>query len=201
MRTKNRIVIIVVYSIMAMIHKLSASKLNDSLNKTSKHLIEINYGYSKYGGEGLSGGTWWPWIPDFSKRNTTSHQIGIQYEQNFNSSLSFGITYTFCESKSIYDSKYTVKYYKHRLLGQIFANARINKNMSIYSTFGAGFKLLQISSENKFQYENVFIHTNVLPFSIKIGLGIRLRLYKNIGLNTEIGIGGAMIKSGLNFRF
>ena len=41
----------------------------------------------------------------------------------------------------------------------------------------------------------------LLPFSLRIAAGLRYYFTDNIGLNTEIGLGGPIVSAGLSIKF
>lgn len=121
--------------------------------------------------------------------------------------------YTFQSRDSIYNGttgQYDVttnnlEYKMSRIRIQLRMNYHFeisNPNFDSYVGFGAGTNnRKRVSLENGQDISGELGDFTLLPFSLRVCLGMRYFFTDNIGINTEIGIGGPVISGGLSFKF
>lgn len=77
------------------------------------------------------------------------------------------------------------------------------ENLDLYVGMATGTnnrKVVLTSVDDPTQ-ELTFNNFQFLPFSARIAFGMRYYFMKNIGLNTELGIGGPLITAGVSIKF
>ncbi len=155
-----------------------------------RHQIGITYGLPFLGGalNGFVG------VRLFT-RSTTNH-IGLRYAYLFNSSTCFELEYTaatgFVNNKTFFT--------KHRALARLCFQSTFSEVYHFYCAVGSGIKWVTFSPESGFA-KNFRDNQNRIPFSIRAAGGIKVWLFKCIGLHTEVGIGGPLLQFGLHYRF
>ncbi len=159
-------------------------------DKLRRHQIGITYGVPFLGGalNGLVG-------PRLNIRSTTNH-IGLRYAYLFNESTCFELEYTsatgFVNNKTFFT--------KHRALARVCFQSTFSEVFHFYCAWGSGLKWVSFSPKNRFT-EDFRTNQNRIPFTYRACGGIKVWLFKCIGLHTEFGLGGPLLQFGLHFRF
>ena len=99
-----------------------------------------------------------------------------------------------------YDAKLAMQRYRVQLrMNYHFVR---EEKMDAYFGFGAGTNIRKYVYKNDMPNADTFSESaTLLPFSMRVALGMRYYFTNNIGLNTELGIGGQLVSAGLSVRF
>ena len=99
-----------------------------------------------------------------------------------------------------YDAKLAMQRYRFQLRMN-YHFVREDK-MDAYVGFGAGTNTRKYIYKSDMPNSDGFSQSgSLLPFSMRIAIGMRYYFTNNIGLNTEIGLGGPLVSAGLSIRF
>ena len=99
-----------------------------------------------------------------------------------------------------YDSKLAMQRYRVQLrMNYHFVN---EEKLDAYVGFGAGTNIRRFVYNTDKPNAGEFSESgSLLPFSLRLALGVRYYFTNNIGLNSEIGLGGPLVSLGVSFRF
>jgi hypothetical protein len=99
-----------------------------------------------------------------------------------------------------YDYKASAQRYRAQLrMNYHFAST---ENLDAYFGFGVGTNNRRyVAKSDNPNFKDDSQTATLMPVSARIALGLRYYFNNNIGLNTEIGIGGPAISAGISFRF
>lgn len=127
------------------------------------------------------------------------NHIGGKIEYIINDNLGVGGEFTYADAGVNYISASNGLWQKAgvskiRILGRLNYHFSTTKNFDPYFAFGAGYKKTTFYDTGRSGYNENF---NILPISIKIGIGMRAYFNDTFGFMGEIGIGGPLISAGL----
>lgn len=149
------------------------------------------------------------------------NHVGGKFEYMITKDIGIGLEYTYASVNIKYlqenitvnsngqnTSKiyhYKASLYKQRILGKVNFHFGTTKKFDPYGTLGFGYKVSKLKSNNPDDAQSVsaFNNTfsNLFPFALRFGIGIRYFFTQNIGLNIETGIGGPTIQAGVTLKF
>jgi opacity protein-like surface antigen len=99
-----------------------------------------------------------------------------------------------------YDTKLAMQRYRVQL--RMNYHFTSSDNLDAYVGFGAGSNIRRfVYSSDKPNSAKESESGSLLPFSMRIALGMRYYFTNNIGFNAELGLGGPMVSAGLSLRF
>ena len=99
-----------------------------------------------------------------------------------------------------YDSKLAMQRYRVQL--RMNYHFLTEDKVDAYVGFGAGTNIRRYVYKTDMPNADEFSEAgSLLPFSMRIALGVRYYFTNNIGLNSEIGLGGPLVSLGLSVRF
>jgi hypothetical protein len=99
-----------------------------------------------------------------------------------------------------YDAKLAMQRYRLQLrMNYHFVS---EDKLDAYVGFGAGTNIRKYVYKNDMPNADTFTESGtLLPFSMRIALGMRYYFTNNIGFNAELGLGGPLVSLGLSVRF
>ncbi len=99
-----------------------------------------------------------------------------------------------------YDSKLAMQRYRVQL--RMNYHFLTEDKVDAYIGFGAGTNIRRYVYKTDMPNAGEFSESgSLLPFSLRLALGVRYYFTNNIGLNSEIGLGGPLVSLGVSFRF
>jgi hypothetical protein len=155
-----------------------------------RHQISLTYGLPFLGGA-LNG-----FVGARPNILNTSNHIGLRYAYLFNKATCFEMEYT--RASAFVNTK--VFFTKHRVLARASIQTYFSEVFNFFGALGWGIKYVTFSPESGFT-KNFRDNQNRIPFSIRAAGGIKVWLFKCIGLHTEVGLGGPLLQFGLHYRF
>jgi hypothetical protein len=99
---------------------------------------------------------------------------------------------------------YAAKYAMQRFRVQLRMNYHFldSDNIDAYVGFGAGTNIRRYSYSSDMPGSSTPAESgSLIPFSMRVALGMRYYFTENIGINTELGIGGPILSGGISVRF
>jgi opacity protein-like surface antigen len=147
------------------------------------------------------------------------NHIGGKFEYMINDNIGLGLEYTYAAVSAKYNyvrnytnnnqnftvlESYNAKLTKQRLLVRVNFHFNTTEKLDVYGTAGLGYKKSQLKTDNLYNtLEVISFNTsiNLVPISIRGGIGMRYFFTQNIGINAELGIGGPLIQAGLTGKF
>ncbi len=91
---------------------------------------------------------------------------------------------------------------KQRFLVRFAWHFATSRKWDPYVTLGAGYAIINYDqterTPNNFSSNQMV--DDFVPVALRMGTGVRFFLFKNFGLNAEVGIGGPLIQGGLTLK-
>jgi len=161
-------------------------------------IIDAYYGYPNWGRSILGSGT--------SDVNITGiGPLGGRFEYMVADKFGIGIDFIYNSTNATWtEGGYDYKIFAQRYRPQLRMNYHFVSTdaLDAYFGFGAGGNIRNIgyeSTEPGYSGENAT--GALIPISLRIALGMRYYFTDNIGINTEIGLGGPTLSAGLSIKF
>ena len=145
---------------------------------------------------------------DISSKYSNFGPVGLRCEFLMTNLVGVGIDMNY--RKSTFSGEYTndnetykdnYKNSEIRVMARINFHFIHNKNIDLYSGFGAGYKAIsrEFWTTNPYAEPSDFSYT---PLTIRLSAGFRYFFTKNLGIGTEIGIGGSsFVNLGFTAKF
>lgn len=125
-----------------------------------------------------------------------SEKFGLGFDFIYNN---YSATYPYENAGTTYENKLKAQRYRVQLrMNYHFVN---EDNLDAYFGFGAGTnnrKYTETSTDPSFVPSKA--SAVLLPFSLRLAIGMRYYFMPGFGVNAEIGIGGPLVSTGLSFR-
>ncbi len=129
--------------------------------------------------------------------------LGGKVEYMLSNKISLGIEFTYADATIRYQSNnllyYTAGIRKYRILGKMSYHFATTEKLDPYFTWGAGYKNTTVYTNEPAATREVTI--NLVPVSLRVGLGLRYFFTDAFGINAEVGIGGPIMQAGLSLKF
>ena len=136
-------------------------------------------------------------------RNT--NHLGIRGEFIISEKIGIGVEYTyanfFVEFRDSYNV-YQAGLRKQRLLLKLNMHFATTKNFDPYFNVGTGYRTtMSYSTSTNVNYDDDERSVMAFfPIALRLGLGFRYLITSNIGINTEVGLGGPLVQFGFTYK-
>lgn len=160
-------------------------------------IIDAFYGYPYFNGSLLQG------LSNHSDKVKSTGHIGGKFEYMVSDKIGIGAEFTWADASVKFQNDTTLIYYKAgvskiRVLGRMNIHFATTGNLDPYFTIGAGYKKTT-------WYDNEpgagSFSGNLIPVSVRVGVGLHYYFSDFVGINAEIGLGGPIMQGGLSFKF
>lgn len=137
---------------------------------------------------------------DIKATNTNHIGGGIQFL--ISEKIGLGVDYTFAQTSVSYIDgvdRYRLSLTKHRitaLMSVHFANA---PKIDPFFNVGAGYKLNQVKYTEP-GYDDSGVVKQVIPVSMRVGIGLNYFFTDFLALNASVGLGGPLAQMGLTLK-
>ncbi|MGB3947120.1 MAG: porin family protein [Bacteroidia bacterium] len=127
------------------------------------------------------------------------NHIGGKLEYMVSDKIGLGIEATYASASVMYQDSvmnwYKAGIKKLRVLPKMNVHFGTTESLDPYFTVGAGYKSTDIYVEGP--EDSGSLNINLVPVSMRIGVGLHYFFTDYVGLNAEVGLGGPAIQVGL----
>jgi len=140
------------------------------------------------------------------------HHICANADYQLNEEYSVGLELTYAQSQFTYkrqyftagtagvkDSTYTMKASKIRFLAKMSYHFNISEKFDAFLIGGFGYKQFKYSTNDSY-FNSLNLSGDVLPLAIRMGIGGRFFISKDVAIHAEGGVGGPLMQIGLSYK-
>lgn len=187
----KKVIIILVSAMLIFISNFNATGQN--CVKQGNFIIAGFYGYPYVTGAVVKT------IGQNTDKVKNLNHVGGKLEYMVSDKIGLGVEVTYASASVMYQDS-TMQWYKAginklRVLPKMNVHFGTTESIDPYFTVGAGYKSTTVYVEGP--EDSGSLNINLIPVSMRIGVGLHYFFTDYVGINAEVGLGGPAIQVGL----